>query len=250
MLDIGYMTDTGLARKQNEDALLVLPQEGFFVVADGVGGNNSGELASGETVKGVADFLRKNHFSAEHDKRDINLKMQACVEDVNNHVLSLSREFAENRGMASTLLMCYLRNNVAYFNNIGDSRAYSVIDGKVSRLTEDHSYVNTLLNLGVITEEEAKNHERGNLITRAIGAEEKIQGDFSFKELDDGELIILCTDGLYREVDEKKFKMLFDMNLSMQELANRLVEEANAAGGQDNITVVCLRYRKEAADEQ
>ncbi len=250
MIEIGYISDKGRCRELNEDALLVLPKEGIFVVADGVGGNNSGELASGETVKCVADYMRRNPISAQTDRRDIRRQMQECVREVNTHVISISREFPENRGMASTLLLCFIKNDKAYFYNIGDSRAYTKRGREVVLLTEDHTYVNTLLNLGVITEEEAKHHEQGNLITRAIGAEENTQGDFYQRKLKDGDIIVLCTDGLYNEIKENKFKELTEENLSMQQLAEKMVEEANSAGGKDNITVVCLKYRKEAANEQ
>lgn len=250
MLEIGYASDKGRSRQSNEDALLILSKERFFVVADGVGGNNSGEMASGETVKSVADYVRRNHFSDDMDERDLMFRMQECVEEVNSHVLSLSREFPENRGMASTLLMCKINDSDAYIYNVGDSRAYINQKGKLSLITEDHSYVNTLLHMGVITPEEAKHHERGNIITRAIGAEKYVQGDFYEMRLKDGDTLIMCTDGLYGEIEDEDFRNLTNVTNDMQQLADSLIKAANAAGGRDNITVVCLKYRKEAANEQ
>lgn len=250
MITAGFASDKGITRKNNEDACLVMPQDQLYVVADGVGGNSSGEVASRSAVTCVAEYVRKHDFGSITDETELAASFEECVSEVNRNILSISREFPDSRGMATTLVICYVKNDKAYFVNIGDSRAYIKRGSSLFQVTEDHSYVNTLLKLGVITPDEAKYHERGNVITRALGADERVRPDFYQTDLEDGDVILLCTDGLYNEVGEDEMCELINTRPDMKTLAQDLVEQANEAGGKDNITVVCLNNRREAADGQ
>ena len=250
MIEANFASDKGITRRNNEDACLVMPQDRLYVVADGVGGNNSGEVASRAAVTCVADYVRRHDLSKIEDETELAASFEDCISEVNASILSIAREFPDSRGMATTLVICYINDNKAYFVNIGDSRAYLKRGSSIFQVTEDHSYVNTLLKLGVITPDEAKVHERGNVITRAVGAEENVRPDFYQIDLDEGDVILLCTDGLYNEVTEDEMCELIDTGHDMKTLALDLVEQANSAGGKDNITVVCLKNRREAADGQ
>ena len=244
MIEAGFESDKGIVRDQNEDACLILPSEHVYVVADGVGGNNSGEYASKMAVSCVADYVRENQLAQMEDEVDLADYLKKCISEVNSNIFATSKELVESRGMATTLVICFIREDKAYFVNIGDSRAYIKRGSSIFQVTEDHSYVNTLVKMGVITPDEAKDHERGNIITRAIGAEKTVQGDFYQTDLEENDVIILCTDGLYNEVSEEKMSRYIEEHESMKELASCLVQAANDAGGKDNITVVCLRNTK------
>ena len=250
MIEAGFESDTGRMREQNEDACLILPSQQVYVVADGVGGNNSGEYASRMAVSCVADFIRENNLAKAADEGSLAELFKRCINEVNRAIFVTAREFEDSRGMATTLVICFIREDKAYFVNIGDSRAYIKRGSSIFQVTEDHSYVNTLLKLGVITPDEAKDHERGNIITRAIGAEASVQADLYQTDLEEGDVILLCSDGLHNEVGENKMTEMINESGSMKELASDLVREANEAGGKDNITVVCLKIGREARDEQ
>ena len=244
MIEAGYKSDRGMIREQNEDACLILPSEQVYVVADGAGGNNSGEYASKMAVSCVADFIREHHFADVRDENELSVLLKECISEVNSNIYKTANELPESKGMATTLVICFIHEDRAYFVNIGDSRAYIKRGSGVFQVTEDHSYVNTLLKMGVITRDQARTHERGNIITRAIGAEASVQGDYYQTDLDDEDIIILCTDGMHNEVNEEKMSRIIEENDSMNDLADRLVSEANSSGGKDNITVVCLKYLK------
>jgi len=143
--------------------------------------------------------------------------------------------------MATTAVLCYLRSGWAYIVNVGDSRAYLVRDGVLRQATEDHTYINEMLKQGMITEEEAAKRPDKNMITRAIGGEKSVRPDFFQFEISSGDVIILCTDGLYGEVEEPRIASLAVQNKSMHGLAGKLVEEANRCGGKDNISVICIK---------
>ena len=249
MIEAGFESDKGKTRELNEDACLVVPQEQFYVVCDGVGGSNCGEVASRTAVSCIAEYVRKNRFSDIKDETELAVKLEECVNEVNDSIRSIAKEFRDSRGMATTLVICYIRGQKAYFVNIGDSRAY-IKRGSLLQITEDHSYVNTLIKLGVIGPDEAKSHERGNVITRALGAEDSVRPDYYQTDLEEGDVIILCTDGLYNEVSEEQIDGMIETRPDMKTLAKDLVDAANEAGGKDNITVVCLNNRREALNGQ
>lgn len=250
MIEAGFASSKGMRRKLNEDACLVMPKEQIYVVCDGVGGSNCGEVASKTAVTCVADFARRNDFAGVSDESKLAVLFEECVSEINNAILEIAGESPVSRGMATTLVVCYVKDNKAYFVNIGDSRAYIKRGSSIFQVTEDHSYVNTLVKLGVITPEQAKGHERGNVITRALGAEENVRPDFYQTDLEDGDVMILCTDGLYNEVGEDDMCEMIKTHSDMKELADDFVTAANDAGGRDNITVICLKNRREALDGQ
>ena len=143
--------------------------------------------------------------------------------------------------MATTLVMAYIRNEEGYIANIGDSRAYLFRQGDLNRITIDHTYVNELISKGVITEEEAEHHKQKNVITKALGAEQNVAPDFYKISLAKGDILMLCSDGLYGEVDNGKIVEILSKGISMNDACSELVDEAIKAGGRDNITVVCIK---------
>lgn len=249
MAQIGFKSSTGVLRSNNEDACFVIPRHNVYVVADGVGGNNSGEIASRTAVRGVAEYVDENPIGECRRDTEIHQYFRDCLTQVNDNIYRLGQKHKENKGMATTIVIAYIRNHTVYVVNIGDSRTYLFRDHKLSQITEDHTYVNELLKTGAITEEEAETHDHRNVITRAVGADPTVEADFYQSQLQVDDILILCSDGLYGEVDDQTVIKMLDENVSMSTMSNNLVDEAIRRGGRDNITVICLKINEEDIKE-
>lgn len=241
MEQIGFKSNTGVIRDNNEDACFVIPSYDVYVVADGVGGNNAGEIASRTAVRGIAEYVAADPIEDCPDNQRVYEYFSRCLDLVNDEIYQLGIKHRENKGMATTVVIACIRMDTAYVVNVGDSRAYLFRDGTLSQITEDHTYVNELLRNGVITTEEAENHSQKNVITRALGAEPAVHADFFQTELEENDILMLCSDGLYGEVDEQKLIEILDGEGTMSSTCSRLVDEAIRCGGRDNITVICLK---------
>ncbi len=241
MISVGFKTDKGNLRSGNEDSLFVMPEQQLYIVADGVGGHNSGELASRMCVGYIAQYVALHPVAEVESKRELKDYFLRCFSGANELIHSKSLDEESNNGMATTTVLCYLDEKDCYVVNVGDSRAYLVRDGVMRQLTEDHTLVQDMLRSGLLTKEEALTHPDRNMITRAIGGEETIEPDFYRFEVCPGDVILLCTDGLYGEVKADRILELASGIHSMHQLAKTLVDEANEAGGKDNISVVCIR---------
>ena len=244
-MEVGFKTDKGRRRSNNEDACYVIPHKKIFVIADGVGGSNSGEIASRTAVMEVADFVDKNELPEAATEADIREYLLEGMKRSNMEILKSSVKFEQNRVMAPTMVVTCINRDKAYICNIGDSRAYLFRNDKLIQITEDHTYVNSLLKAGVITSREAENHDKKNMITRAVGAEEKMDVDFFITPVNHDDIIIMCTDGLYGEVNEAEMKRMIPKAQSMGSLCCDFIETANDNGGGDNITVICLKISED-----
>lgn len=241
MVQIGFKCDRGIVRENNEDACFVIPSHNVYIVADGVGGNNSGEVASRTAVSEIAKLVNETGMDGYKTPEDIFGFFSAIMENVNRQIYRMGMESPENRGMATTAVVAYIRGNTAYVVNIGDSRAYLFRDNKMGQITRDHTYVNELIDKGVITEDEAENHEQKNVITKALGTENFAEPDFYKVSVSRDDILMLCSDGLYGEVTGNGIAEILGSGKNMTDTCNDLVEEALRAGGRDNITVVCLK---------
>lgn len=241
MTQVGFKTDKGKKRDRNEDSLFVMPQEDIYIVADGVGGQNSGELASSMAVKSIAEYIKAEPLHDIEDEEELKGYFLECMKNANQTIFQAAQLSVENAGMATTVVLLHLKNEYAYIVNVGDSRAYICRDGQISQITEDHTYVNELVKGGSITREQAEIHPQKNMITRALGGEEKILPDFYRLETLKNDIIILCTDGLSGELSSEEICSMAAASNSMSTLSKRLVQQANRNGGNDNITVICLK---------
>lgn len=244
-MEVGFRTDKGKHRKNNEDACFVIPKENVYILCDGVGGNNSGEVASRNTVSGIAEYVSENPLENVRTFRTVKTYFDNCLQKVNYEILKESKSSVENRGMATTLVLTYFNGSKIYTMNVGDSRAYILRDGKLKQITEDHTYVNSLVKAGVITEEEAVDHENRNMITRAVGADYGVQPDFFSGTVKVGDIILMCSDGLYDEVPDDKLIELLTQEKGVNDIASDLVDEANKNGGADNITTIVLKVTED-----
>lgn len=241
MLVSGY-SDKGIVRNSNQDAFQVsLNDDGisWAVVCDGMGGANSGDVAS---------RLAADHFSAalkaglrpnmtEHSIMNL---LRSAVTTANIRVFDKSKESAEFSGMGTTIVATLVIGGTAYFIHAGDSRAYILSGDEFFQITRDHSIVQSMIEDGKLTVEEARFHPRKNVITRALGVDESIEPEFNVYDLNDGDIILLCTDGLTNFVDGDDIVKILKSSADGNQKAELLVEKANENGGGDNITAVVL----------
>lgn len=241
MVQIGLKTDRGLKRRNNEDAYFVIPEDKVYMIADGLGGYNSGEVASRQTVSLLADRIKENPIAQVQGTENIRDYLVNAIKEVNKKIWLMAASNEEYKNMATTLVLVYIHRKQAYIANVGDSRAYLFRKSELVQLTEDHSIVAEMVKAGQIEKEEARRHPERNQITRAIGAEETVIPNIYEVRIEKDDMILLCTDGLYGELSDDKIVDILKRSENMSEACTDLVTEANRAGGNDNITVVCLK---------
>jgi protein phosphatase len=250
---IGAITDVGKVRAINEDNLIVEENLGLFMVADGVGGQNAGEVASKMAVETIRSHLndKENPLVGENREefsQDTN-RMLSGIRLTNSAIYEAGQRNSEQRGMGTTISSVFINGDVMSLAHVGDSRIYRIRGERLERLTMDHSMVEEQLKRGVITEEEAAESKYKNVITRALGAEEKIEIDADEEVLLDRDKILLCTDGLTDMVgDEEILRMILRNGDDPQKACEQLVDVANGKGGMDNITVILLYCEKDEGE--
>ncbi len=232
-------TDTGRQRRDNEDSAFA--RAPVFVVADGMGGAQAGEVASRIAVEAFAQGLP----SAGNPEQ----RLAARVLEANRRIFDVSRSESERAGMGTTLTAALLDGSEVAIAHVGDSRAYLFRDGSLKRLTQDHSLVDELVRRGKLTEEQAAEHPQRSIITRALGPEPEVEVDTWTYPVRAGDVLLLCSDGLTSMVSEEHMEAILSSSKRLQDAAQALINEANAAGGRDNITVVLFRLEDvEAGD--
>lgn len=234
----GAATDTGRVREGNEDFLLADRAAGVFVVADGMGGHRGGEIASHLAVKTLEQRLRSN-------KRLTTDMVVAAVQEANEALVTRASEDPDLRGMGTTLCALVLVNSdeeeeLLGLVNVGDSRVYLLKDGELEQITEDHSLVATLERQGRLSKAEAAVHPQRNILTRALGIDSKVMVDSWEIRPIVGDRYLLCSDGLFNEVDDSRIAATLRRLADPDEAAKELVRLANEGGGRDNITVVVV----------
>ena len=242
-------TDRGRARKSNEDAYLAFTDEALFCVADGAGGHSNGAMASSLTLDTIKSFLSRRVISSQATTVPLDTPL-AQIKDGEDNSVSKAAQYANSvvygedgqTNMVSTLVCCHLQHSSAHITHVGDSRCYMFRDNTLKQLTEDHSLVWQLYRDGSITEEELRNHPRRNIITRAVGVDKEIQPDYSRIEFKLGDVFLLCSDGLTSMLSDAEIaKSLAGDYLSLRDVVESLIDQANLAGGKDNITVALLK---------
>jgi protein phosphatase len=228
------LTHTGLQRRENEDSVLASPP--MFVVADGMGGAQAGEVASRIAVDAFAEGLPEEGSPEE--------RLTAVALTANRRIYELSRSESERAGMGTTLTAAYLGEHDLSIAHVGDSRAYLYRDGELTRLTQDHSLMAELIRRGKLTEEEAADHPQRSIITRALGPEPDVTVDTWTYPVREGDIILLCSDGLTSMISEAQVAEILRASDGLGRAAQTLIDEANRAGGRDNITVILFRLEE------
>jgi PPM family protein phosphatase len=229
-------SDVGQVREGNEDALLL--KDSVFAVADGMGGHLAGEVASAEALKPI-EALEGRIFD------DAPLAVEAlrrAVVEANDTVSRMAIDNPSYRGMGTTLTAALVEGRRLHVAHVGDSRAYLLRNGSFAQLTDDHTFVQHLIDEGRITREEAASHPQRSVVTRAIGVSPDVEVDSLSLDLRAGDQILLCSDGLTGVVDDTTIAAVLNETTDGDAAVTELIERANAAGGPDNITVVLLRY--------
>jgi len=229
-------TDPGRQRRGNEDSLYAQPP--YFAVADGMGGAQAGEVASRIAVEALQRGLPPDGPGEE--------RLVAAVRDANEQIHRMSRADRERAGMGTTLTAAFVGPEEILIAHVGDSRAYRVRDGRLEPLTRDHSLVQALIDQGRLSEEEAQTHPQRSIITRALGPEPDVDVETHTYRARDGDVFLLCSDGLTSMVDEATVERIVAASPDLDHTAQALIDAANAAGGRDNITVILFRV----ADDQ
>ncbi len=234
-------TDVGVLRENNQDAYTACELTGnavLAVVCDGMGGAAEGALASREAVKTIRDYISERYYA---EMSDISIKslLVAALENANKHIYDLSKTNEDYEGMGTTAVVALAADSFVYIVHAGDSRVYKISNEELIQLTRDHSVVQRMIENGEITEEEAAEHPSKHIITRALGVDSEIKVDFCQESFYDGELLILCTDGL-TNFSEPEDILRLTSDGCYYNFADRLVNLANQNGGGDNITVVAV----------
>lgn len=236
------ISDIGKCRKNNEDAFYV-PSPGdaiqnLYIIADGMGGCNAGEVASQYAIDSFLDYIQQEQNShSEEDIPDLLAEAMAASNKAVYEKSNSSREFAE---MGTTLVVAAVQDGKIYVAYVGDSRAYLFRKKELNPLTTDHSYVMELVRLGSITKEEAANHPKRNIITRAVGIREAVETDAIVEKAMKGDILLLCTDGLSGMLSDKEMADIIGKRISLEKKAQKLVEMANERGGYDNISLILV----------
>lgn len=241
MMEIGVKSDIGFDRRINEDAYYISEAHGFFIIADGVGGSNAGEIASNKAVETAALFIEHQSFDAVDSEDKVSEYLQLCVESVNRYIVSLAQNNEAYRGMGTTMIVSIIFEGKAYLAHLGDSRGYLIRGDKIVQITDDHTVPAELYREGKISCDEVKNHPHRHMITKAIGMLDEIKADIYKIELEEEDMIILCTDGLYGEVSQKELHKVFTNSPKMQDACDELVRLAISRKSKDNITVLALK---------
>ena len=235
-------SDVGKTRQINEDFYYISSEDEpikLFIVADGMGGYNGGEIASKLAVDSARGYIQSNFESAKNDKESLLNLVKNSSMYANMIVYEKAMKNEELKNMGTTLDICLIYENKAFISHIGDSRVYRIRKDFMRRLTKDHSYVQQLVDEGKITKEESINHPKKNMLIKALGCTEYIEPDVTVKGFIKGDIMLMCSDGLTNMIPENEILKILKENLD--DPSKVLVDRANELGGLDNITAVIIK---------
>lgn len=240
-MEVSIKSDIGRKRELNEDSILANVDDNFtlIVIADGMGGHKAGEVASEMATRLVDQYVRDNINS---DIEALALVERSMVY-ANDEIYSNSKANEDRIDMGTTCDTCLIQEKDMYVGHVGDSRVYLYRNNGLRQITKDHSLYNEINETGNIPLEEIEKIASKNIITRALGGEKGVRVDQHYIQLEEGDLVLLCTDGLSNEISDEDIKTVLSEELSLDYKAEKLVQMANDAGGADNITLGLIRVR-------
>jgi protein phosphatase len=251
MIEAFGRTDVGRRRKINEDSYLVSPESKLYAVCDGMGGHNAGEVASKMAIETIEAFIQKSAAEPQDITwpygLDANLsfegnRLKTAIRLANAKVFQAADNREELTGMGTTVVALVLSGQAMTIASAGDSRCYLVRGGELKQLTRDDSWVSAALGEGILNSDDVEHHPLRNVITKAVGARDTIDLDVVEHDLQPGDVVMLCSDGLHGMVHDQEIgKILGSGDLKLEAASAKLIEAANEAGGRDNVTVVLLR---------
>lgn len=240
-------THTGRVRSNNEDSVVVNAQAGIAVLADGMGGYNAGEVASGMATSFISSQLVRwlSESSAEATDSDVRRAMDICVDNVNRAIFEQAQTNPQCSGMGTTIVVGVFREGRCLIGHVGDSRAYRLRGSTLTQITHDHSLLQEQIDAGLITEEQAAFSANKNLVTRAVGVEDAVLLDTKLHDVQSGDLYLFCSDGLSDMLLDEAIQELLQPPETLEVLSSNLISTANQVGGRDNISVILVRVSSE-----
>ena len=244
-LEFHCATDTGRARSNNEDSVAVDEASSLVVLADGMGGYNAGEVASGMCTSFIKTELGRwlAEASATATDTDVRRAMDICVDNANRAIFNAANSNPQYAGMGTTLVVGVFRDNRLLLGHVGDSRGYRLRAGRLTQITHDHSLLQEQIDSGLITAEQAAFSANKNLVTRAVGSRTPCCSKRTCTTCMPGDVYLLCSDGLSDMLDDETIAQLLQERELLPEAAAALIDAANDAGGKDNISVILARAR-------
>lgn len=239
---------TGIIRSNNEDSIYICNEndiiKNLYIVADGMGGHNGGEIASKSAIEFFLQYVNK-YADEKEISEGLSDLLVGGITYCNKEVYQKSIENDDLNGMGTTFTCAAIANSKVTIAHVGDSRVYLHRKNTLVQLTKDHSYVMEMVKQGKITLDEAATHPKRNVITRAIGSEATVEADIFVENLEKDDILLICTDGLYSMVKDDKISEIIEEKKELQDILNRLISEANDNGGRDNISAIIIRFEVE-----
>ena len=248
-----YLTDAGKVRSHNEDSVIIVRNQNddyLLAVADGMGGHRCGEVASSIAISYLGKHLQETF--RDMNKEDAVEWIRQSVKEINRLIFNHAEEHPESKGMGTTLVLAISTNDYVLFGNIGDSSGFAMKDNHIHKITYDHTLVNLLVTAGELTEEQAKDHPKRNVLMKALGANDPVEIDIFDCDIEVSD-ILLCSDGLTNMLDQESIERVLLSDYSVEDKVIRLIKKAINRGGTDNVSVAYLerfsRELKEGVDE-
>ena len=233
------VTDIGRKRKMNQDYVFATDSpigglDNLYIVADGMGGHNAGEYASAFSVEELKDLI------VELGQAEIEIILHRALQEVNRRLRTVAASDSRYYGMGTTIVIATVRGGILYVANVGDSRLY-LKKNRLRQITVDHSLVEEMVLAGTLDQKNARTHPDKNVITRAIGAEDTLEIDFFREKVSDGNIVLMCSDGLTNMVEDSEIEEILGSSKSLEEAGGVLLSKANENGGADNISVLLVK---------
>lgn len=240
------LSDVGKKRSKNEDHYLVNEELGLYIVADGMGGHSGGEFASRFAVNTVEEVIQSMNTDPEatvisgvnSEETDFGDRLRYAIQVASQKIYDQAMFDQELRGMGTTIVAVLVQGDRLCVAHVGDSRGYLLRGGHLKQITFDHSLVSEQMRAGLISEKDAKNHRFKNIITRSVGYQEDVEIDLNYLEVKSGDRLLLCTDGLSNMLNDERILAIMSDKKDIREACQDLVNQANANGGDDNVTVL------------
>ena len=236
-------TDPGRARENNEDSVAHDPATRLGVLADGMGGYNAGEVASGMATAFIKSEMVRwlSEAGKQANTRDVRRALEICVDNANRSVFNAASANAQYSGMGTTLVVAVFQEANVLLGHIGDSRCYRLRGGEMLQITKDHSLLQEQIDAGLLTVEQAATSSHKNLVTRALGVEDAVLLELNEHVVESGDLYLMCSDGLSDMANDAEIEAILDSQVTLALKADRLVSLANELGGRDNISVLLVQ---------
>lgn len=247
--EICHQTDPGLVRDNNEDSITFDPASNLCILADGMGGYNAGEIASGMATAFIKSEMGRwlSQAGKHANAREVGRALEICVENANHSIFNAANSNSQYSGMGTTLVVGVFQGSRLMLGHIGDSRCYRLRDGELKQITKDHSLLQEQIDAGLITPQQALVSINRNLVTRALGVEDAVLLDVNEYQVEVGDIYLMCSDGLSDMISDEAIEAILSGSTSLEQSARHLIVAANDSGGRDNISVLLVQASEDSS---